>query len=60
MLAFHELATNATTYGALSTDVGRVSITCNLGGDGHLALRWVESGGPPVTSPPDRRGFGTR
>jgi PAS domain S-box-containing protein len=57
-LAFHELATNAVKYGALSTPDGQV----NLGwrnGDGRLHLTWREEGGPPV-SPPASRGFGTR
>jgi len=27
--------------------------------EGQLSLRWIESGGPPVT-PPSHRGFGSR
>lgn len=57
-LAVHELATNAAKYGALSNDDGRVAMTWTLG-DAALDLRWVETGGPPV-SPPERRGFGSR
>ncbi|MGH6996623.1 MAG: sensor histidine kinase, partial [Phenylobacterium sp.] len=57
-LIFHELATNAVKYGALSAEGGRVDLTWTLDG-AHLALTWAESGGPPV-SPPTRRGFGTR
>jgi PAS domain S-box-containing protein len=57
-LAFHELATNAAKYGALSIDTGRVSIRWALEGD-RLAIDWVESGGPPVVAPA-RRGFGSR
>jgi two-component sensor histidine kinase len=60
VLAFHELATNATKYGALSTPEGRVEIRCEQRPDGAMAIHWVETGGPPVTRPPDRRGFGTR
>ena len=60
MLAFHELATNATKYGALSTIQGRVEIRCEVKSDGAVTIHWVETGGPPVTRPLDRRGFGTR
>ncbi|SDE23079.1 PAS domain S-box-containing protein [Belnapia rosea] len=60
VLAFHELATNATKYGALSTPKGQVSIRCQAGPDGSVAVDWTEAGGPPVVRPPDRRGFGTR
>ncbi|GLK54880.1 PAS domain S-box-containing protein [Methylopila capsulata] len=56
-LAVHELATNATKYGALSTESGRVEITWRFE-DGLLRFEWRESGGPPV-SPPTRRGFGS-
>jgi PAS domain S-box-containing protein len=61
-LAFHELATNAAKYGALSSDTGKVELTWTLTPqDDHTALNitWQEHGGPPVT-PPKRRGFGTR
>ncbi len=60
-LAFHELATNATKYGALSTSDGRVDVEWTVGAEPDRAfeLRWSESGGPPV-SPPTRRGFGSR
>ncbi|MFN3525586.1 MAG: PAS domain-containing protein, partial [Paracoccus sp. (in: a-proteobacteria)] len=60
-MALHELATNAAKYGALSTDDGQVDINWQLvgaGDDRRLALRWSESGGPPVV-PPTRRGFGS-
>jgi two-component sensor histidine kinase len=60
VLAFHELTTNATKYGALSTPDGRVEIRCEEGPNGAVAIHWTETGGPPVTRPPDRRGFGTR
>ena len=61
-MALHELATNASKYGALSTDGGHVSITWSIGiGDGgrRLAFAWEESGGPTVTAP-TRIGFGSR
>lgn len=60
-LAFHELATNASKYGALSTESGHVSVTwtaepaCN---PEAVHLRWIESGGPLVKEPA-RRGFGS-
>jgi PAS domain S-box-containing protein len=58
-LVFHELATNAVKYGALSVDTGRVDLAWTLSEDGLLRLKWVESGGPPV-APPTRKGFGSR
>jgi two-component sensor histidine kinase len=57
-MAFHELATNAAKYGALSTAEGRVEIRWETSRD-ELRIRWQESGGPPVATPL-RRGFGTR
>ncbi len=61
-LALHELATNASKYGALSVPDGRVSLRWTLQSrpDGqHATLIWRETDGPPVR-PPERRGFGTR
>lgn len=55
-LALHELATNASKYGALSTSGGRVSLTWEVN-EGRFRLEWREFGGPPVT-PPETRGFG--
>jgi PAS domain S-box-containing protein len=56
-LIFHELATNAHKYGALSNGTGIVRLAWTLT-DGQLALEWSEHGGPPV-APPERRGFGS-
>ena len=59
-LALHELATNATKYGALSAANGKISVTWRtLRADPapRLQMTWRESGGPEVT-PPQRRGFG--
>jgi two-component sensor histidine kinase len=60
-LALHELATNASKYGALSVPSGKVEIAWQRepGEDGtsNLRLTWRERGGPPVT-PPERKGFG--
>lgn len=55
-LMFHELATNASKYGALSSETGMVTVTCRREGD-RVLLEWRESGGPTV-SPPDSDGFG--
>jgi PAS domain S-box-containing protein len=57
-LALHELATNATKYGALSCPEGHVRVLWAVR-DKMLRLDWEESGGPPV-APPDRKGFGSR
>ncbi|MEX2033672.1 MAG: sensor histidine kinase, partial [Xanthobacteraceae bacterium] len=60
-LALHELATNASKYGALSVPQGRVAIEWALqagaAGERSLRLSWREVGGPPV-APPTQRGFG--
>ena len=57
-LALHELATNASKYGALSQAGGKVSITWETTEDDLARIEWVESGGPSV--PRERsRGFGT-
>jgi PAS domain S-box-containing protein len=62
-LMLHELGTNATKYGSLSTASGHVAISWSVteapGGAPVLTFRWEEVGGPPVT-PPTRTGFGTR
>jgi PAS domain S-box-containing protein len=61
-LVFHELATNAAKYGALSNATGTVSVTWSLetsGSSGVLDLRWEENGGPPLEGE-QRRGFGSR
>src|SRR3546814_18462684 len=55
-LVFHEFATNAAKYGALSAADGRLSIKLERQGE-HLLLNWIERGGPPVTGSPDHAGF---
>lgn len=57
-LALHELATNASKYGALSTAQGLVEIAWEAG-DATFRFSWSESGGPEVVAP-KRRGFGSR
>ena len=62
LMAFHELATNAAKYGALSNDEGHVEVTWALTAPPKapaLAIEWREIGGPPV-KPRRRRGFGSR
>jgi PAS domain S-box-containing protein len=57
-MAFHELATNAAKYGALSSKDGRLTVTWDAqGAPRRLHLDWVESDGPAV-EPPQRSGFG--
>jgi len=57
-LLFHELATNAAKYGALSQSAGKISVRWSHS-EPWLNLEWQESGGPPVAIP-NHRGFGTR
>ena len=57
-LVFHELATNAVKYGALSAPGGRVTITCTPNEPFSESI-WTEQGGPPVR-PPVSTGFGAR
>src|SRR5262245_51749899 len=57
-LLFHELATNAAKYGALSHSGGKISVRWSRL-DPWLNLEWRESDGPPVIAP-THRGFGTR
>ena len=61
-LALHELATNATKYGALSKPEGSVALSWDVqasGGKRTVALEWRERGGPRVM-PPTREGYGSR
>lgn len=61
-IAFNELCTNATKYGALSNSTGLVNITWKVqpttAGE-RLTLQWQETGGP-VVSLPTHQGFGSR
>lgn len=61
-LALHELATNASKYGALSVADGRIDIRWSINTKDQqpiFDLQWRESGGPAVAEP-SRRGFGSR
>lgn len=57
-LAIHELATNATKYGALSVAHGRVDIGWQVQSN-MLHITWQETGGPTVSESPSQ-GFGTK
>ena len=62
-LTIHELAANATRYGAWSSRSGRVELQIKTTrpktaeAECAINLIWTESGGPPV-SEPETRGFG--
>lgn len=58
-MIFHELATNASKYGALSQDSGRITVDWRLDGRTKLVIEWKERGGPPAAAP-TRTGFGSR
>jgi two-component sensor histidine kinase len=58
----HEIATNATKYGALSNDTGTVALDWEViteNAKERLRLIWTEAGGPHVVTPV-QRGFGSR
>jgi two-component sensor histidine kinase len=60
-IAFHELASNSSKFGALSRPKGRLDVRWSTGGVGGtqlVNLDWQERDGPKV-EPPKRRGFGT-
>jgi PAS domain S-box-containing protein len=56
-MIFHELATNAAKYGALSAPTGRVTVSWRPHA-GRLFIDWRETGGPAVSAP-SRKGFGS-
>jgi two-component sensor histidine kinase len=60
-LIVHELATNASKYGALSTSAGIVRMDCRLSEEqpGFVVCRWIEENGPRI-DPPGHKGFGSR
>jgi two-component sensor histidine kinase len=60
-MALHELARNAAQHGALSSASGRVTVNWHVIGDGSVVeLSWSEEGGPTLSGPPARQGFGLR
>jgi two-component sensor histidine kinase len=60
-MIFHELATNAVKYGALSVPEGKVYVAWTLeeglGGRTNLICQWREENGPAVR-PPKSKGYG--
>jgi two-component sensor histidine kinase len=61
-LGLHELATNASKYGALATAEGHVKLQWDVrqvDDERRLYIVWSESGGPEVRTP-SSRGFGSR
>jgi two-component sensor histidine kinase len=57
-LIFHELATNASKYGAFSSPRGVLQVSWSLSGD-RLTIAWDETEGPTVEKV-GAAGFGTR
>ncbi|AZO46337.1 sensor histidine kinase [Mesorhizobium sp. M7D.F.Ca.US.005.01.1.1] len=60
-MAFHELASNSSKFGALSRPKGRLDVRWSVGTSGDtqvVNLAWRERDGPEVEQP-KRRGFGT-
>ena len=58
-LLFHELATNAMKYGALSSEDGAVDVTVARD-DADVVMCWSERGGPSVAAPDGPHGFGSQ
>ena len=58
-LLFHELATNATKYGALSQDGGTVTLAIAEEG-ADVIMTWRETGGPSLNGASEHVGFGTQ
>ena len=58
-MALHELATNATKYGALLNSDGRVHISWQVAAarEPTFTMQWLELGGPTVAAP-NHHGFG--
>jgi len=59
-MIFHELATNASKHGALTSTSGAVEVLWDVRSDGEdhaLAVQWREHGGPEVRKP-RHKGFG--
>jgi len=57
-LVLHELATNATKYGALSLPEGHIAVTWSVDA-GNLVMHWDEKSGPAVSGVPQNHGFGS-
>jgi PAS domain S-box-containing protein len=63
-LAFHELVSNSSKYGALSSNNGAINIEWALcsepASERFLSLIWRERDGPLIEKEPERKGFGSR
>jgi PAS domain S-box-containing protein len=59
-LTLHELATNATKYGALSNDAGTIDIGWRVEQRDRptLVITWTETGGPAISASPKTPGTG--
>jgi two-component sensor histidine kinase len=60
-MAFHELATNASKYGALSQPTGTLQLEWNVTNNGtaRVEMTWGEAGGPTIEPGDKPSGFGT-
>lgn len=58
-LLFHELATNASKYGALSAATGHITIEIATNA-ANSRIIWREQDGPPILSDAKQAGFGTQ
>jgi two-component sensor histidine kinase len=57
-MVVHELATNASKYGSLSSHGGNLAIGWTQESDGALHISWAETTSH-IVSPPQRQGFGS-
>lgn len=57
-LVFHELATNAAKYGALSVPTGQLLVSWAIDEAGRCEIHWRERNGP-IVGIPARSGFGS-
>ncbi|HYF55108.1 MAG TPA: HWE histidine kinase domain-containing protein [Salinarimonas sp.] len=58
-MVLHELTTNAAKHGALAAEKGTIAVSWGAESESSLTLRWEERGGPRLSGPPMRPGFGT-
>jgi two-component sensor histidine kinase len=58
-LVIHELATNSVKHGALSSECGTLDISSTTD-DRDVFVVWAETGGPPISGPPDMHGYGSK